>query len=175
MSIAKGIQSARDYPNTIIALSCGNEMRTRHGTGIDGVILDCITQLRGAQPPITQPITTIETWWQWCGGVVGCPSWSMVNNVDWIGINIFPWWENKNSGLYPCTPVDQAANFHIARLEQIRAQYPSKTVIITEFGCPAGPPGVTQTNTPINPVLGVKPAKSINAVSSSRRWVSSTA
>jgi exo-beta-1,3-glucanase (GH17 family) len=143
-SISKGIQSALAFPNTIIALSCGSEFRTRNGRSLDTVITGCITQLRSAS--VTQPITSIETWWEWCNGSSPCQPWGIVNSTDWIGINIFPWWENKFSGLYPCTTVAQAANFHIARLQEIRSRYSSKTVIITEFGWPAGPDGFKETN-----------------------------
>jgi exo-beta-1,3-glucanase (GH17 family) len=144
MSIAKGIQSAKNFPGTIMRLSCGSEFRTRNGILQDTVIRDCISQLRNAG--VSQPITSIDTWWEWCNRSWPCQTWDMANDVDWIGINIFPWWENKFSGLFPCTPVSQAADFHIARLQDIRSRYPAKEVVITEFGWPAGPEGFTETN-----------------------------
>lgn len=47
-SITKGIEAAKRYPKTIIRVSCGSEVRTRHGNTFDPVILDCIDRLRAA-------------------------------------------------------------------------------------------------------------------------------
>lgn len=143
-SIAKGIEVAKAFPNTIIKLSCGSEVRTRHGNVFDGEITRCIEDLRKAG--VTQPITTIDTWWEWCNRSVACEQTSFATQVDWIGTNIFPWWENKFSSLYTCIPAAKAADFHIARLEQIRKTYPNKDVIVTEFGWPNGQEGGTESN-----------------------------
>jgi exo-beta-1,3-glucanase (GH17 family) len=66
--------------------------------------------------------------------------------VDWIGINVFPWWENKYSGVHPCIPAIKAADFHIERIEEIQKTYPDKEVILTEFGWPNGPKDGTEVN-----------------------------
>ena len=46
-SIAKGIETAKAFPDTIIKLSCGSELRTRHGFTYDGEIY---TLRPGAEP-----------------------------------------------------------------------------------------------------------------------------
>ena len=143
-SIAGGIAAAKHYPDTIVKLSCGSEVRTRHGTRFDGEILRCIDALRGAG--VTQPITTIDTWWEWCDRKIDCRQNLFSDKVDWIGTNIFPWWENKFSGIHPCTTAEQAADFHIARLTELHETYPGKEVIVTEFGWPNGPNGGTELN-----------------------------
>ncbi|MGZ8241478.1 MAG: exo-beta-1,3-glucanase [Methylobacter sp.] len=143
-SIAKGIEVAKAFPKTIIKLSCGSEVRTRHGYAFDGEIMRCIDSLHKAGVP--QPVTTIDIWWEWCNRAYPCQSSSFGKNVDWIGANIFPWWDNKHSGIFPCTPAKKAADFHIARLEDIRRAYPGKEVIVTEFGWPNGPEGQTEIN-----------------------------
>lgn len=143
-SIASGIEVAKAFPKTIIKLSCGSEVRTRHNYAFDGEITRCIDSLRKAG--VSQPITTIDTWWEWCNRTTPCHQNSFGVQVDWIGTNIFPWWENKHSGLYHCTPAKEAADFHIARLEDVRRTYPDKEVIVTEFGWPNGPEGRTETN-----------------------------
>ena len=143
-SIAKGIEVAKAFPKTIIKLSCGSEVRTRHGNVFDGEITRCIDGLRKAG--VTQPITTIDTWWEWCNRSLTCAQTTFASQVDWIGTNIFPWWENKFSGIHTCTPADKAADFHIARLEEIRRTYPGKEVVVTEFGWPNGPEGGTEIN-----------------------------
>jgi exo-beta-1,3-glucanase (GH17 family) len=144
LSIAKGIEVAKAFPDTIIKLSCGSEVRTRHGNIFDGEITRCINDLRKAG--VTQPITTIDTWWEWCNRSLTCEQTSFATQVDWIGTNIFPWWENLFSGVHTCIPADKAADFHIARLEELHKTYPGKEVIMTEFGWPNGPEGDTETN-----------------------------
>ncbi|MFZ2169198.1 MAG: exo-beta-1,3-glucanase [Methylococcaceae bacterium] len=143
-SIVKGIEVAKAFPKTIIKLSCGSEVRTRHGNAFDGEIIRCIDELRKAG--VTQPITTIDTWWEWCNRSLTCEQNSFASQVDWIGTNIFPWWENKFSGVHTCTSAEKAADFHIARLEEIRRAYPGKEVVVTEFGWPNGPEGGTEIN-----------------------------
>jgi hypothetical protein len=59
---------------------------------------------------VFQPVTTIDTWWEWC---------------------------NPRSTL----PPKKAADFHIARFEDIRRTCPGKEVILTEFGWPNAPEG----------------------------------
>jgi exo-beta-1,3-glucanase (GH17 family) len=143
-SIASGINVAKSFPNTIIKLSCGSEVRTRHAYAFDGEITRCIEGLRKAG--VSQPITTIDTWWEWCNRVSPCHQNSFSAQVDWIGINVFPWWENKHSGVFPCVSAKKAADFHIARIEDLRRTHPGKEVILTEFGWPNGPEGGTETN-----------------------------
>lgn len=143
-SIVAGINAARAYPETIVKLSCGSEVRTRHGTRYDGEILRCIDALREAG--VSQPITTIDTWWEWCDRKKVCQPNLFTDKVDWIGSNIFPWWENKFSGVHPCTTAEQAADFHIARLSELRQTYPDKEIVVTEFGWPNGPDGEREVN-----------------------------
>lgn len=143
-SIASGIEVAKTYPKTIVKLSCGSEVRTRNGNGLDGEIIKCIDGLHNAG--VKQPITTIDTWWEWCDRSDPCRPTGFEARLDWIGVNIFPWWENKHAGVHSCTPADKAADFHIARIEEVRRVYPGKDVVLTEFGWPSGPEGATETN-----------------------------
>lgn len=156
-SIVSGIEVAKAFPKTIVKLSCGSEVRTRHGNVFDGEILKCIDSLRKAG--VKQPITTIDTWWEWCNRAAPCQKTGFEAKVDWLGINIFPWWENKHADVHTCTTAEQAADFHIARLEEIRRTYPGKEVIVTEFGWPSGPEGGTETNVRTGQKCGVASPK----------------
>jgi exo-beta-1,3-glucanase (GH17 family) len=144
-SITKGIEAAKAFPETIVRLSCGSEVRTRNGYAFDGEITRCIDSLRSAG--VSQPIATIDTWWEWCNRSLTCGQTSFSAQVDWIGINVYPWWENKHSGIHTCTPANKAADFHLARMDEIGKINPDKEVILTEFGWPNGPKGVTEVNT----------------------------
>lgn len=143
-SISKGIQVAKEYPQTIIRISCGSEVRTRHGHRFDTEISRCMNSLK--QAGVAQPVTSIDTWWEWCNRAWPCQPSSFGASVGWIGVNIFPWWENKHSGIFPCTPAAKAADFHIDRLEDLQRTYPGKQIILTEFGWPRGPAQGTETN-----------------------------
>ncbi|MGR8980801.1 MAG: exo-beta-1,3-glucanase [Gammaproteobacteria bacterium] len=143
-SISKGIAIATTFPKTIVKISCGSEVRTRHGNQFDGEISRCLDAFR--QAGVTQPLTTIDTWWEWCNRATPCQQTGFAGAVDWIGTNIFPWWENKHSGLFPCIPADEAADFHLARLGDLRRTYPGKDVVLTEFGWPYSPEGGTEIN-----------------------------
>ncbi|NOT83424.1 MAG: exo-beta-1,3-glucanase [Methylococcaceae bacterium] len=156
-SIASGIEVAKAFPDTIIKLSCGSEVRTRHGNALDSEITRCIDGLREAG--VTQPITTIDTWWEWCNRHTPCQPTLFGTQVDWVGTNIFPWWENKFSGVYPCTPAKKAADFHIARMDKLRRTYPGKAVAMTEFGWPSGPKNTTEINNHTKQHCGVPSKK----------------
>ncbi len=134
-SISKGIYLAREFKDTIIKVSCGSEVRTRRDYAYDKEITRCLNALREAK--ISQAISTIDTWWEWCNRSVSCQKTAFSEQVDWIGINIFPWWENIYSSLHDCVSAEHAADFHLARLEQVQRANPGKEVIITEFGWPA--------------------------------------
>lgn len=152
-SITAGINAARAFPDTIIKLSCGSEVRTRHGYAFDGEISRCLQAMREAG--IKQPVTTIDTWWEWCNREHPCGQTSFSAQVDWIGINVFPWWENRFSGLHTCISAAQAADFHLARLQEVQKANPDKNIIITEFGWPNGPEGGTETNRHTSQQCGV--------------------
>ena len=72
---------------------------------------------------------------------------------------MFPWWENKHAGVHTCTPAEQAADFHIARMEEVKGTYPDKDVVLTEFGWPNGPEGGTESNAKTGQKCGVASAK----------------
>ena len=143
-SIAKGIELARTYADTVVRISCGSEMRVRHGNAADSVVRDCLARLRAAG--VTQPLTANDTWWSWCNQNWPCQVRAVAADVDWIGVNVFPWWENKFSGLFPCTTAAEADEFHLARLQDVVGRYPGKEIVLTEYGWPGGPEGHTEKN-----------------------------
>lgn len=143
-SISHGIALARQYPETIIRLSCGSEVRTRHNYDFDDETERCINALREAKVP--QPIGVIDTWWEWCNREQPCHQNRFSSQVDWIGINVFPWWENRHTDLFPCVQANKAADFHFARFQEVQKANPEKEVIVTEFGWVSSPEGKAQIN-----------------------------
>lgn len=59
--IGAGIALARAFPDIIVAVSCGSEIRLRHNRAVAvPIILDCLARLRAAGIP--QPLTHQATW-----------------------------------------------------------------------------------------------------------------
>lgn len=141
-SISHGIALAREYRETIVRLSCGSEIRTRNNYDFDDETQRCVNALKEAK--VSQPIGVIDTWWEWCNREQPCHKSRFSDQVDWIGINIFPWWENRHSDLYSCVQANDAANFHLARWQEVQKTNPTKEVIITEFGWVHSPEGAAQ-------------------------------
>lgn len=143
-SISHGIALAKQYPDTITRISCGSELRTRHDYALDSETERCLQALREAK--VSQPIGVIDTWWEWCNRAQPCHQNQFSAQVDWIGINVFPWWENKHSGLFPCVSAQNAADFHLARWQEVKKTHPDKEVVLTEFGWPNAPHNKAQVH-----------------------------
>jgi len=152
-SISHGIALAREYPETIVRLSCGSEIRTRNNYDFDDETQRCVNALKEAK--VKQPIGVIDTWWEWCNREQPCHKSRFSDQVDWIGINIFPWWENRHSDLYSCVQANDAANFHLARWQEVQKTNPTKEVIVTEFGWVHSPEGAAQISLKTGKKCGV--------------------
>ncbi len=125
-------------------LSCGNELGANFGM-VDStvnIISTCLRALRSANLP--QPIGVIDTYYTWCNHQekpCNVP-WSVISNqVDWIGLNTYPIWENIFSGMFPCTAPADAAAATLQRHKSVQANYPNKPVVLTEFGWAGANPG----------------------------------
>ncbi len=156
-SIAHGIALARQYPETIVRLSCGSEVRTRNNYAFDSETARCLNALREAKVP--QPIGVIDTWWEWCNREQPCHQNQFSAQVDWIGINVFPWWENRHSDLFPCINAQNAADFHYNRWKEVTETNPTKETIITEFGWVFAPEGQAQIRLKTKQQCGVASKK----------------
>jgi exo-beta-1,3-glucanase (GH17 family) len=144
-SVSTGIEAANRYRDTIVRVGCGSEVRTRRGAVVaETVVGECVSRMRASG--VTQPIGTNTLWFDACNETWPCKPWRFLDRLDFIGVNAYAWWDNKYSGLFPCTTTGAAADFHVARLRDVRSIYPSKEVILTEFGWPAGPDGYSEVN-----------------------------
>jgi exo-beta-1,3-glucanase (GH17 family) len=95
---------------------------------------------------VKQSIGVIDTWWEWCNREQPCHQNRFSSQVDWIGINIFPFWENRHADLFSCVEAEKAADFHLARFQEVQKTNPQKEVIVTEFGWVFAPEGKAQIN-----------------------------
>ncbi len=96
-SIQIGIDMAHKYNDTIIAISCGSELRVRYTkTVANSLIIDCIRQVKAARIP--QPVTSNDYYWFWCEAQQPCRPWlEVMNLVDYIAVNVFAWWDNLHA------------------------------------------------------------------------------
>ena len=108
----------------------------RH-SGVERVIVGNETQLRRSLPPaqlrrqldrvrasIDQPVSTAEPWHVWLAQP------ELAAHVDFITVHLLPYWEG--------VPADRAVAVAMQRLDQVRARFPGKPVVIGEIGWPSG-------------------------------------
>jgi len=141
----RAITLAKQYPETVIALNCGSEVRYRLGAQLaTEVVGTCIRNVRAAA--VRQPVSTSDVWPAWCNdNVQTCSRWEPIGSqVDIILVTAFPWWENiQGGGRFPCFTAEGAAGHELDRFAVVKGTYPDKPVILSEFGWPAGPEGFT--------------------------------
>jgi hypothetical protein len=86
--INTAISVAKSYPDTLIAISCGNSMGGNYGLtdAVVSAVSQCTTMLRSAG--VVQPIGVIDTFYSWCSNdEYNCNvAWTAVSQyADWIG------------------------------------------------------------------------------------------
>lgn len=137
-NITYGIELARKYPDTVVAVSCGSETLLRNGEAFaTQVISECIEQFRGAGLSVALTVSEALTGWCEGGRLEGCRRWSIADKIDFISSTIFPW--------YHCIPNEMAVDFMMEAYFNISAAYPDKPVVISEYGHPRGPQGYPPT------------------------------
>jgi len=154
--INNAIAMAKQFPDTIIALSCGNELGANNGMTdrVVQVVQECVRGLKAGG--VQQPVGSIDVFNVLCGGKEQpCNvQWTGISSVvDWIGLNDYPWWNNVFSGVWPCNTAAQAAQRTLDHYRAIQSLYPGKPIVMTEFGWPAATGGNSITN-PANYVTG---------------------
>jgi exo-beta-1,3-glucanase (GH17 family) len=94
-NINLGVTAAKMYPDTVIAISCGNEAGMNLGatSSTAAIIQNCVTQVR--QQGVKQPVGCIDTPGSWVQN--GNPWTAASQGLDWIGKNIFEIITNTHS------------------------------------------------------------------------------
>jgi len=82
-----------------------------------------IAELARARRQLDIPLGTAEPWHVWLDNP------ALAAAVDFIGAQVLPYWEG--------VPVEAAVDYVFARLDQIRAAYPGKPIVLTETGWPS--------------------------------------
>ena len=118
--IENAIRLANRYPNTVVAVSVGNEALadwTDHLVPVDSVI----GYVHKVKQSISQPVTVADNynWWAQHGA-------GLAKELDFVSVHTYPAWEGKN--------VDEALSFSIANLQAVRNTLPRSRLVITEAG-----------------------------------------
>ena len=118
--VDRGIELARRYPDTVVAVNVGNEALVDwndHMVSLDKVI----AYVERVKAAIDQPVTVADNyaWWIKDGARLAAA-------VDFLGIHTYPAWEEKT--------IDQALAYTIENLEGVRAALPGKPIAILEAG-----------------------------------------
>ncbi|MBL8271035.1 glycosyltransferase, partial [Steroidobacter sp.] len=103
----------------VIRLVIGNEAVLRG----DLTVAQLAEQLDRVRDAVTQPVSTAEPWHVW----IKHPE--LVEHVDYLAVHMLPYWEG--------IPVEGAIEYIAARMDQLRAAYPGKPIVIAEVGWPS--------------------------------------
>lgn len=103
----------------VIRVIIGNEVLLRNDVPIETMI----KYLDHARRNIDRPVSTAETWSTW----MQYPE--LADHVDFIAVHILPFWEGLE--------VATAVSFVAEKMDQLKARYPDKQIIIGEVGWPS--------------------------------------
>lgn len=109
---------AREHRN-VRALLVGNEVLLREERTPE----ELISLIREVKRQVRVPVSTGEIWYTWLQHP------QLVNAVDFLAVHILPYWEG--------VPDGEAVAYTFDRLEDLRAAYPGKRIVIAEFGWPS--------------------------------------
>lgn len=116
--INAAIRLANTYSN-ITSVMVGNENILRGEFDVD----EMAVYLERVRTEIQQPVSTAEPWHVW----IRYPE--LVDHVDFITVHMLPYWE----GIH----VDVAVDYIVDKMDQIKAAFPDKEILIGEVGWPS--------------------------------------
>ncbi len=82
-----------------------------------------IDQLEKVRNALSVPVSTAEPWHEWLKHP------DMVEHVDYLAVHLLPYWEGVH--------VDSAVDYIVDRIEELKARFPGKPVVIAEAGWPS--------------------------------------
>jgi exo-beta-1,3-glucanase (GH17 family) len=119
--MARAIDDANRYPNTVERVVVGNEVLLRRDLPVAELIAD-IDKVRAA---VRQPVTYGEVWEFW----EQFPE--IAAHVDMVTVHLLPYWEDVPTG------VDSAIGHVLAVYRRMQALFPGKPIAIGETGWPS--------------------------------------
>jgi exo-beta-1,3-glucanase (GH17 family)/cellulose synthase/poly-beta-1,6-N-acetylglucosamine synthase-like glycosyltransferase len=113
------IEIARKNRRNVVRLIVGNEVVLR----ADLPVARLIQYLDKVRASVNIPVSTAEPWHIWKKHP------ELVKHVDYLAVHLLPYWEG--------VPVDHAVDFVVDRINELKARYPDKPIVITEVGWPS--------------------------------------
>jgi exo-beta-1,3-glucanase (GH17 family)/cellulose synthase/poly-beta-1,6-N-acetylglucosamine synthase-like glycosyltransferase len=103
----------------VVRIIVGNEALLRGNLSVQELAV-YLKQVRSATDI---PVSTAEPWHVW----IDYPQ--LVDHVDYIAVHMLPYWEG--------VPVDTAVDYVVERMNELKAHFPDKRIVITEVGWPS--------------------------------------
>ena len=119
--ITASIAYAKEYPDVITAIVVGNEVLLRG----EMTAANLIAVIREIKAQVSVPVTYADVWEFW----LRYPD--VQGAVDFVTIHVLPYWED-----FPI-PASRAAAHLVAIRNRLAAAFPSKEIVIGEFGWPS--------------------------------------
>lgn len=118
--IGRAIRLANAYPESVVAVSVGNEALvswTDHMVPVESVI----RYVRTVKAAIHQPVTVAENyeWWAQQGR-------ELAGELDFVSVHLYPIWEDRD--------IDEGLSYSIANMQRVRDALPDAPLVITEAG-----------------------------------------
>jgi exo-beta-1,3-glucanase (GH17 family)/cellulose synthase/poly-beta-1,6-N-acetylglucosamine synthase-like glycosyltransferase len=117
--LAAVVRAARNH-GSIERVIAGNET-ILHGMLTPKELASHLDRLRRQ---LRVPVSTAEPWHVWLRHP------QLARHVDFITVHLLPYWEG--------VPTDAAVDYAFQRLEELRARFPRKPIVIGEIGWPSG-------------------------------------
>lgn len=119
--IALGIATARAYPDTVRAVTVGNEVLLR-GEQPESALAAYILRVRGE---VAQPVTYADVWDFWLRHP------RLADAASFVTVHILPFWEDSPM------PIEDAVEHVMSIYDKVKARFPQHDVLIGETGWPS--------------------------------------
>jgi len=118
--IERAINLANAHPETVIAVSVGNEalvIWNDHMVPVESVIQYVLT----TKAAIDQPVTVADNydWWATQGK-------ELASHLDFVSVHIYPVWEERD--------IDEGLSYSIENIQRVRDALPDAQLVLTEAG-----------------------------------------
>jgi exo-beta-1,3-glucanase (GH17 family)/cellulose synthase/poly-beta-1,6-N-acetylglucosamine synthase-like glycosyltransferase len=113
------IRIAHRNQRNVVRVIVGNESLLRN----DIPAATLYGYLDHARKELGMPVSTAEPWHIWLKNP------ELVRHVDYIAVHMLPYWEN--------IPIDQAVDYVVNRMNELKAAYPGMPIVIGEVGWPS--------------------------------------
>jgi len=117
--VQRVIRIADRNRRNVVRVLVGNEVLLRKDLPADKLI----QYIRHVKAEVGMPVSTAEPWHVWLKHP------ELAAAVDFLGVHMLPYWEKVK--------IDDAVDFVVERINDLKAKYPDKPIVIAEVGWPS--------------------------------------